>query len=453
MYKKTRFATWSFLALLVSVPTVAAAQPNYQDDPAIVKTLQQLESGHSAVLPPVNVQCGEIDKWNFPKRGPGQRDYCNKMPYAADRGTALYAGGNHQVPHRMNDVWEYHLGSNTWHMLYAPDGGNPGEHKGASFLTSRTLVRDPGKELSEKETDQIAAYRKWWEKNVIFQDGHLCTTNGGPIMPAHTWDAFTYDLSAGRLLWGMGASPAGQLSTQAYFTGKSIEYWEKLPDESYTPMWMFDPDTKKWIHYRTDDAHAALRGMGATMCYLPDRKQSIWYVAAQNVSPAAYEMWLFDAVKDQWTELKPNGGKSIGELAGKEKVAPMSEVQTAYSPKHQKMVAVLKEEVYVYDVPKNTWEKVTTDDRIYAHDAKSIFVYDEAADVFLLANPKGDTKLAAFSLATNKWDILTPNGPGFPESKYGSYMGYYDPQHNVFVVQGRYADSMWVYRHANQVDR
>ena len=210
---------------------------------------------------------------------------------------------------------------------------------------------------------------------------------------------------------------------------------------------MFDANSRKWIHYRTDGKHAALRGMGATMCYLPDRKQTIWYVAAQNVSPAAYEMWLFDGAKDEWTELRPNGGKSIGDLAGRQKIAPMSELQTAYSPQHKKMVAVLGPNVFAYDVAKNEWAKIATDERIDAHDARSVFAYDDAADVFLLVNPKGDTKLAAFSLASEQWQILTPQGDDFPKSQFGSYMGYYDPQHNVLVVQGRYADRMWVYRH------
>ena len=85
-------------------------------------------------------------------------------------------------------------------------------------------------------------------------------------------------------------------------------------------MWMFDTkENGSGFTTVPTSKRAALRGMGATMCYLPDKKQSIWYVAAQNVSPAAYEMWLFDAVNDRWTELKPNGGKSIGELAGQEK--------------------------------------------------------------------------------------------------------------------------------------
>jgi len=45
-------------------------------------------------LPPVTVHAGGLTMHGIDRFGPGQRDYCNKMPYAADRGTALYAGGN-----------------------------------------------------------------------------------------------------------------------------------------------------------------------------------------------------------------------------------------------------------------------------------------------------------------------------------------------------------------------
>lgn len=423
----------------------------YQDDPQTLRLLEQLSNRSSRILPPVKVEAGDLRMHGIEKSGPGQRDYCNKMAYSPNRETALYAGGNHQVPHRMNDVWEYHLGSNTWHLLYAPDGGNAGKHKAAYFLTSRTLVRDPNKNLSDKEKQQIADYRQWWSENVVLKEGHLATKRGGPIMPAHTWDALCFDESAGKLLWGMGASPAGQLSTHAYFTGKPISELEKRTDVNYTPLWMFDPVKRQWSHYRTSAKRAALRGMGATMIWLPDQEKSLWYVAAQNVSPAAYEMWLFDAVADKWTELKPNGGKSIATLATSEGVAPMSEQQTAYSPKHKKLVAVLKHDTFLYDVATNRWSKAVTDKRIYGHDARSVFAYDAAADVFLLAFPpegRGKKlKLAAFSLTTNRWELIEPNGPGVPEIKYGGYMGYYDSRHNALVIQGRYSDRLWVYRH------
>ena len=179
-----------------------------------------------------------------------------------------------------DDVWEYHLGSNTWHLLYAPDGGNAGRHKAAYFLTSRTLVRNPD-----------------------------------------------------NLLWGMGA----------------------------------------------------------TMAYLPDAGKTIWYIAAQNVSPHAYEMWLFDSIADQRTELMPNGGKSVAALAAKEQVAPLAEQQTAYGAKHK--------------------------------------------------------KLAAFSVTANRWETIEPVGPGIPAIQYGGHTGHFDPQHHVLVVQGRYCERVWVYRH------
>ena len=422
----------------------------YRDSPEIVTALKALDGGQSLALPPVNVNAGDFKYQNMDRYGPGQRDYCNKMVYALERPTVLYCGGNHQVPHRMNDVWEYHLGSNTWHLLYAPDGGNAGQHKGAYFLTSRTLVAKPDTKLDEKQLAQIEAYGKWWKENVIFKDGHLTTTRGGPIMPAHTWDAFTYDAKAKKLLWGMGVSPAGQLSTHAYYTGTPLKELEKQTDPNYTEMWMFDPVAKKWSHYRTDKPHAQLRGMGATMCYLPDEEKSIWYVAAQNVSPAAYEMWTFDAARDTWAELKP-GGKSIDTLATKDKVAPMSEVQSAYSPKHKKLVAVLERDTFVYDVVKNEWAKAVTDDRIYAHDARSVFVYDSHADVFLLAFPPDgrgkELKFAAYSLNENRWEMIEPKGDPMAKQMYGGHMGYYDPQHNVMVIQGRGTDRMWVYRH------
>jgi hypothetical protein len=449
MLRKLLFAL--IVCTLVMSQHAHAVSLNDKDDPSITKQLQALGDRAALVLPKLNVRAGDLTMHSVDRFGPGQRDYCNKMAYAPERQTALYAGGNHQVPHRMNDVWEYHLGSNTWHLLYAPDGGNPGKHKGAYFLTSRTLVRKPDTVLTDKQKKQINDYRGWWSQHVVFKDGHLTTTRGGPIMPAHTWDGFCYDASTRKLLWGMGAQGAAQLTTHAYYTDKPIEALNKQADASYTPMWMFDPAAKRWTHYRTDKKRAALRGMGATMVYLPDRKQSLWYVAAQNVSPAAFEMWLFNGRQDSWMELKPNGGQSISTLATKLKIAPMSEQQAAYSPKHRKLVAVLKNDTFVYDLSKNTWSKASTDQRIYGHDAKSVFVYDRHADVFLLAFPPDgrgkQLRLAAFSLATNKWELIEAEGPAIPEPKYGGHMGYYDPQHNVLMIQARYTDRVWVYRH------
>lgn len=440
------------LFVLASAPLAAGGEPPYEDDPAIVAQLKALRPGESLLLPPVKVVGEGIERYrSWYTNGPGQRDYCNKMAWAADRGTALYAGGNHAVPHRLNDVWEYHLGSNTWHLLYGPDGGNPGRWKGAFQLITRTLAKNPGRELTAAEQAGIDGFRQWWNENVVFEDGHVTTKRGGPIMPAHTWDAFTYDPVAKRLLWGMGANPGGSLTALAYFSGIPRDQLESRADRSYTPMWMFDPAGTKWINHKTDKPRPAFRGMGATLCWLPDREQALWYVAAENVSPPAYEMWLFSVAKDEWTELKPNGGKSIRELATRARVAPMSEVQTAYSPKHGKLVAVLQRDTFVYDLDRNEWTKATSDEAIFGHDAHSVFAYDDAANAFLLAFPPGgrgkQLALAAYSLDANRWEVIEPDGPAIPATRYGSYMGYYDPVHEAFVVQGRNSSRMWVYRH------
>ena len=94
------------MGLLLIVLAFQDASP-YKDDPAIIEALRGLGAHSSWILPPVKVNAGGLTLHGVDKYGPGQRDYCNKMPYAPERRTALYAGGNHQVPHRMNDVWEW----------------------------------------------------------------------------------------------------------------------------------------------------------------------------------------------------------------------------------------------------------------------------------------------------------------------------------------------------------
>jgi hypothetical protein len=55
--------------------------------------------------------------------------------------------------------------------------------------------------------------------------------------------------------------------------------------------------------------------------------------------------------------------------------------------------------------------------------------------------------LAALDAATLKWELITPNGPEIPATKYGGYMGYFDSRLNAFVIHSRYTDRPWVYRH------
>lgn len=429
-----------------------AAKPStvYENDPEIIALLENLGENEAIVLPASKLGA---DSQQFANNGryrggPGTRDYCNKLPYAAGRQTVLYAGGSHQT-YRPNDVWEYHLGSNTWHNLFPPDGGNHAQLKFTLYFgTLKKLAENPRAELTDKEQTELESTRAWWKENVVLTDGAITTKLGGPIMPAHTWDAFTFDDRVGRLMWASGAHPGGKPIYHALLTDTPLADVEKQLAPNRTAMWKFDPAAQKWSEYRTDGPRPQFRGMGATMHYLPDVGKSIYYVAATNVSPQAFGMWLFDAQADKWEELRPNGGKDISTLVLKENVAPLAEQQFAYSPRHKKLVAVHHHDTFVYDVPKNEWSKVNTDERIYGHDAKSTFAYDAAADLFLLANPRHETPLAAFSLDTMKWEALKPKGAKIPHKSYGAYKGFYHPVHKVLVLHVEGKGTNWVYRHS-----
>src|SRR5262249_29574944 len=160
------------------------------NDPAVIKTLEQLGEKTSLVLPKSQVECGAEKLYNCHLNGPVTRGYCNRLAYAPERETALYHGGDHQVL-RSNDVWELHLGSNTWHMVLPRDGGNQGNLK-AVLMWSAARLRDPIIKIEEAEEKRIEETKTWWQDNVVLKDGWLVTRRGGPLMPGHTWDTLVY---------------------------------------------------------------------------------------------------------------------------------------------------------------------------------------------------------------------------------------------------------------------
>lgn len=421
----------------------------YPDDPKIIEGLESLPAGSSLLLPPVkHLRNGqEIDGRG--RQGPYARDYTNKMVWAPDRQTALYAGGNHGAG-RTNDVWEYHLGSNTWHNLFAAEGGDHARFKWSLMFAARIYNKKPEYEKSEREQNEWEACRQWWKENVALKDGLYVTHSGGPLLTGHTWDTLVYDPITRRMIHGTGAYCAAAAFVEHKFNGRPLEEVEaqlgtNAEGVPYRTMWSFDPESGKWSPYASKDELAELRGMGASMTYIPEWRKVVYYVAAQNVSPHAAYMRTWDPAEDKWEELQPNG-RSVGKLAFTEKLAPTSEQQMAYSSRHRKLVAVLKEATYAYDIDKNEWSRLNETVPFTAHDAKTVFAYDSAADVFLLADPR-EGRLAAFDLVSNQWETITPDGPGIPKPPYCTGKGYYDPARNVFVVQSASQDRVWVYRH------
>jgi len=448
---KTRLMLIALFFSIVNTPIFCQEKSLYAPEQEIVKTLENLGEGEAVFLPNAKHKLNGIDiKAEGYLSSPYARDYTTKMVYAPERQTALYCGGNHGKG-RTNDVWEYHLASNTWHCLFEADGGDHANHKGTLMFLPNKFVKDPNYQMDEKETELFALAKEWWLKNVDFKDGHYLTKRGGTLLHGHTWDTLVYDESIKKLIQGNGAHCAQSPWLQHKFTGMPMEEVQQKLGKNpngvpYKTMWLFDPEEKKWIHYASHDALAELRGMGASLCYLPDLKKTVCYVSAQNVTPNAFHMRLYDGVADKWEELKPNGGQSISTLSIKLKVAPSSETQLRYSPKHKKIVAVLATNTFCYDVVKNEWSLLNSNIPFKANDANTIFEYDSTNDVFLLVDCRA-LKIASFDLKTNEWKTIEAKGAQLKKPPYCVGKGYYDPTYNVLVVQSAYTPYMWVYRH------
>lgn len=416
----------------------STAAPLYKNDPEIVTLIDALGDNSTTILPV--------------KSTPGQRDYSNKMVYMIDRQTAFYCGGGHNVG-RYCDAWEYHLGSNTWHELFPREGGEHGnEIKQFSYFDRRSLgdlsKLGPNPEIKDANVKKNYEYTKaWWLKNVVLKNGHLVTRSGGPLMNSHTWDAITYDEKAKKIVWiGGPGCLSGAWELHALFNGLEFKSVEKQMDPSYVQgVWMFDPSAKmesRWIQYRTKEKIPRFEGMGASMTYVPELGKTLYYVAAENVSPPAFSMDSFDVVADKWQALQP----SLRSLYIKS--APRAEAQHAYSSKHKKIVAVDQKATYAYDVSANQWTKLNDAvpiDPGDANDARTVFAYDSVSDAWLLAYPSSK-QVAAFSLAENKWELLKPQGPPIAKPDYASGYGYFDPRFNVLVLMADGKASLYRYK-------
>jgi hypothetical protein len=437
-------------ALAAHAETPAPAAPPYADDPAIVGMLKTLGEGESLRLPPVKHMLNGQPINGEGSSGPFARDYTTKMVYAPDRRTALYAGGNHGSG-RKNDVWEYHLGSNTWHCLFPAEGGDQARFKWSLMFAARILDKSPDYKMKPEEQKNWDECKAWWKETVLFTNGLYLTRHGGPLLSGHTWDTLLYEPNTRRVIHGTGAYCAASVWLEHMFSGTPIAELEaragKDPDgKPYRTMWFFDPAACRWQCYASESPLAVLQGMGGSMLYVPALKKVLWYYAGQNTPGAAHTMRTWDPLTDTWQEIRPNGGKSIDEVALKLKAAPVSEQQMAYSAKHRRIVAVLKNDTFAYDVDRNEWTNRNAAVPFPATDADTVFAYDDTADAFLLADPRNG-KLAAYDPVANQWSLVTPKGPGIPKPPYCVGKGYYDPTHNVFVVQSAYTPSMWVYRH------
>jgi RNA polymerase sigma factor (sigma-70 family) len=411
-----------------------SAEYDLVDDPAIVALLTSLGEGRSTLLPPLRVigprqAIKDVRGREVYRYGAGVRHRCRRMVYAPSRRSALYCGSWHKS-FSVNDVWEYHLGANTWRVLSESDGGN---HLVPNYARAGARYgRDP-----EKNT---ARFRDWYRRNVTFRDGTLMTRgNGGPLSPIMTWDQLAYDPDRKRIYWMTGGAGHNDFELYAEALGLDPEELEKRIAPG-TNLWWFDVERRRWSRQTGPEPRPRSRGMCGTLRYVPDTGKLIWYIAAMNTVPYEFKMWAYDAGANSWRDLAPNGGANLQKLsvAG---LIPGGGIQSAYSSRHRALVAVGGELTWCYDLDANEWNPVCRDPLSDARDAETIFVYNGKADVFLLADHR-ENKVRAFDLDAGQWRTLEINGPAMPE---GVSAGYYDPRFDVLVIYGT-EGRVWVYR-------
>lgn len=236
------------------------------------------------------------------------------------------------------------------------------------------------------------------------------------------------------MLWANGGwGGADDLKVYAEANGlKKQDLLKELKPGS--KLWMYDSREGRWRKQMGEGPMPLIRSAGL-LEYIPDWKKSIWFASNWN----EIGMWTYDAKANTWAELKPNGGRNFYH-DNKDRTFPGAELQGAYSSRHKKLVAVKDTRTWLYDLTKNEWSRACDDPENDAHDARSVFAYDDVNDVFLLQQPHKKS-LRAFRITTNKWETLQPKGAGLSSGK----LGYFDSARNAFVIHQH--DRVWVYRY------
>ncbi|MEZ6143205.1 MAG: hypothetical protein R3B84_21785 [Zavarzinella sp.] len=379
------------------LPTTLTAE-----ETASSTAISTLKPGEGKLLGKAKV-VGEFNetakKFRLDATGPKARDFTLKMVWAPERQRALFCGANHNVPHRINDAWEFDLTTMTWSMLYAPD--LPRDYTGI------------GKDFSD----------------VVYKDGILMTKRGGPAIIAHSW-------------WGLAYDPVDKamllMNTWVTDRKKSVEQLggdPKTLDES-APLWAFYPQTGTWKALPTPPPYPKAP-FGGMLEYVPELKGTIWHTNNWQMQAT----WLYDRKSNTWKDLKENGDKKVFE-----KQAPQPE-QIGYYDPHRKLLVVHRHyDTFHYDIAKNAWSQVRAGNKEdgktpYGHDARSIFYEDTTNKGGLLFHFESD-RFWWYSPDKVTWTPLTPTGDPIP--KGSKRLGYFDPRHQVFVIL---ADTtVWAFR-------
>lgn len=98
-----------------------------------------------------------------------------------------------------------------------------------------------------------------------------------------------------------------------------------------------------------------------------------------------------------------------------------------------------------YDVRANSW-KLTRESKEgpNGHDAWTPFGYDPVGKVVLVYDSLDQGKIWTYSVPDNRWTLMTPRGAEMP--KLDKVCGYFDQEHNVFVLNSSRTTVVYRYK-------
>jgi hypothetical protein len=395
----------------------ATVTPVLEPDPAVTRILGSLEANQSAWLPAKKTR-GDFGAFMRKHRhhivGPGLRDYCRKWVWAPDRKRALYCGGNTGVPHKINDVWEYDLASNTWVLLWEPDPDT-------NFLRH---VKDPA---------EVREYLNSFVK-VDRRTGEIMTRRGAPFDPIHTWWGLTYDPEMRALLWVMGNH---HLHEKFLELNPELRRLYKFGALHRMRLWAYYPAENRWQF--VPDRPRGLKSSPAILEYVPKLGGSLYYSATHR------QVAVFDGATRSWRgfrELAP----TKREFRKMSRYPPNDAVAAWDSLRGMMVVHHGREDdpgkpflrrTYHYDPAADRWERVLTSRRGPTGNYRmSSMTFDAAAGrCFVSADG-----LWTYSADERKWEPVVPDGPKAPAG-----MACYNHEHNVLMVDTG-GERVWVYR-------
>jgi RNA polymerase sigma factor (sigma-70 family) len=369
-------------------------------DPEVSRILESLDAGQSAYLPPIRT-AGDINevarKYGLDRTGPRGRNYTVKMVWMANRKRAIYAGANHARPHRLNDVWEYDLPSNTWVCLYGPDDLGSG---GSAWSGVRN------------------------------EAGVLRTARGGPAIIGNGEWQTTYVPELKAMIFHSNWSIYGK-KKRAKYISKS---------EHQPALWQFSPSKREWQPIRCRDPKPR-GGPAIYLDYIGSIGRMAW-ISTRSRSPG---MWLYDPVENDFEKLfsgdsfKPRNNPHV----------PPSDGVAVYCRDRDVLVVCSRDKAggvtVHYDVKSRKWLKTSSGPGTPpGHMSFTPCGYDTVGRMVLLYDQKS-TIFWSYSPEQMKWSKIAPIAGPPPPSGRSKVFGYYDEARNVFVLCQN--EKVWGYRH------